>query len=112
MAMNNRPPQPPPIRGLVGPGGAPLQMQSNWVCPKCKTRPPVTPDPNFPPGTPMAMHTVIPSEGETEPEYNCIVCWNVFYAKFVRRHAPRLVPVADGVLFPLPDDADPDEEVE
>lgn len=96
MAMNNV---------LLGPGGVPMQLPSNFKCPSCGHRPPVTPDPQYPPGTPMAMLTAIP--GETEPQFNCLICWNKFWAKFVRRHAPQLQMIVGG-----PQEADPDEEVE
>ncbi len=101
MAMN----QPPPM--LVGPGGVPLQMTSNWVCPTCKHRPPVANNPEFPAGTPVCMITAEP--GETTPTFNCLMCWNKFWARFVRRHAPELqvVPLV-GASDDETDDAEED----
>jgi rubredoxin len=102
VAMN-----PPPQ--LLGPGGQPVQMPSNFECPTCKFRPKVAVQPGLPPGTPECVITAEP--GDQQPVFCCIMCWNRFYAKFIRRHAPALVPVGDGVQYKA-EEADPDEEVE
>lgn len=102
MAMNQGP-------VLLGPGGVPLQLPSNWKCPSCQHRPPISDNPQFPPGTPIAMLTAEP--GEAQPQFNCLMCWNKFWAKFIRRHAPALVPVTD-TSVPSDPESDPDEEVE
>lgn len=83
---------PPPV--LLGPGGQPVELPSNWICLVCGDRPNLAkPLQVALPGAPECI--VTRQIGETEPQFQCAVCWNKFWADFTRQHATRLVPVGE-----------------
>lgn len=98
MASNSN----PPVAGLLGPGGVPLALPSNFVCPICNDRPKIATMPGVPPGTPECIMAAAP--GDLAPSLRCIKCWGKFWDSFTRLHAPELMPIADGVGIPEKDD--------
>lgn len=76
---------------LLGAGGVPIPQPSNYKCPVCGDRPMLAQAPGLPVGMPVCNITKLPTE--TEPEFGCVNCWNIFSVKMMRRHSPKLIKI-------------------